>query len=295
MNSAGIVSFPLPESSHHAYVCKPPLTDLGATDKQSIIGIIPARWGSSRFPGKPLHRLAGKFLVQHVYERALNCQSLKAVFIATDDDRIKEAALEFGAQVIMTREDHPTGTDRIAEAAQKAKEENSEHDFTHIINIQGDEPLIDPAVIDELGEALLADESLSMGTAASPLEEVALYQDPNVVKLVMNLQHEALYFSRSPLPFFREGDIGVADSAPVYRHIGLYGYRADFLNDFVSWPMSILEQAESLEQLRALENGHKIKVILTADPAPGVDTLEQALEVEQLILSQTTSHTQQAS
>jgi len=125
-----------------------------------------------------------------------------------------------------------------------------------------------------------------MGTAASPIKDPELYQDPNVVKVVMNQNGEALYFSRSPLPYFRDGEMHTADSPPVYRHIGLYGYRADFLKQFVTWPQSGLERAESLEQLRALENGHRIKVILTDEPAPGVDTIEQAQLVEQLILSQ---------
>lgn len=253
----------------------------------SVIGIIPARWGSSRFPGKPLHLIAGKSLIQRVYEQTLLCQKLEQIIIATDHVEIAEAAEAFGASVVMTREDHPTGSDRIAEVLETFSILGQGP--SHVINIQGDEPLIDPALIDQLAEALLRDSTLPLVTAASPLDDPNLYSDPNVVKVVLNKNHEALYFSRSPLPFYREGSPASASPIPAYRHIGIYGYRSDFLREFLTLPPSPLEKAESLEQLRALENGHTIKVILTDDVAPGVDTLEQAQAIEQLILSQTTS------
>lgn len=174
----------------------------------------------------------------------------------------------------MTSPDHPTGTDRIAEAAQAVPQ------ATHIVNIQGDEPLIDPALIDELAAAMAADPALDMATAANPLDpsDPAVH-DPNVVKVVTALDGRALYFSRSPLPYFRNPVPGL----PVLRHKGIYAYKRSFLERFITWPPSPLEIAESLEQLRALENGASIKVLLTADTSPGVDTLEQALEIERLL------------
>ncbi len=244
-----------------------------------IVGILPARWGSTRFPGKPLHRLIGKPLIQHVWERCLGCKMLDRVVIATDDERIREAALDFGAEVILTSPDHPTGTDRIAEAAAAIPE------ATHVINIQGDEPLIDPALIDELARAMTSDAALPMVTAANPVDDEAAYLDPNVVKVVLDLTGHALYFSRSPLPYRRT----TPDRLQIYRHKGIYGYRRDFLETFITWPPSPLEQAESLEQLRALENGARIKVIITDDDSIGLDTPAQAPLIESLLSHLTSS------
>ncbi|MBB5351185.1 3-deoxy-manno-octulosonate cytidylyltransferase (CMP-KDO synthetase) [Haloferula luteola] len=239
-----------------------------------IVGILPARWGSSRFPGKPLHLIAGKPLVQHVWERCRQCRQLDELAIATDDSRIYEAAEAFGARVILTSPDHPTGTDRIAEALASLPS------ATHIVNIQGDEPLIDPELVDELAATMAAHPRLDMATAANPLDPAdPAVQDPNVVKVVTALDGRALYFSRSPLPYFRNP----VDGLPVYRHKGIYAYRREFLEKFVTWPPSPLERAESLEQLRALENGASIQVLPTLDTSPGVDTPEQALEVERLL------------
>jgi 3-deoxy-manno-octulosonate cytidylyltransferase (CMP-KDO synthetase) len=174
----------------------------------------------------------------------------------------------------MTSPDHPTGTDRIAEAARAIPQ------ATHIVNIQGDEPLIDPGLIDELAATMAADLSLDMATAANPLDPAdPAVTDPNVVKVVSALSGKALYFSRSPLPFFRNKVEGL----PVFRHKGIYAYSRAFLEKFVTWPPSPLEKAESLEQLRALENGASIKVLVTSDTSPGVDTPEQALAVEALL------------
>jgi len=196
------------------------------------------------------------------------------VIVATDDLRIRDAVIAFGGKVAMTSPDHPTGTDRIAEVARAVPE------ATHIVNIQGDEPLIDPSLIDELAAAMAADSTLDMATAANPLDPGdSAVLDPNVVKVVVALDGRALYFSRSPLPFFRNAVAGL----PVLRHKGIYAYQRAFLERFVTWSPSPLEQAESLEQLRALENGAVIKVLLTTDTSPGVDTPEQALEIEKLL------------
>lgn len=236
-----------------------------------IIGLIPSRWGSSRFPGKPLHLLAGKPLVQHVWEQVSKCRRLHDIAIATDDDRIRETAEAFGAKVIMTSPDHPSGSDRLAEALQYFPE------ATHVVNIQGDEPMIEPDLIDSLAEALLSDPDLSMATVGAELKSEEDFQNPNIVKVVLALNGDALYFSRAMIPYPRNGD-----KTPL-RHLGLYAYRADFLKQFVQWEPSSLELCESLEQLRALENGARIRVILTDHDSPGVDTPEQAAQVEELL------------
>jgi 3-deoxy-manno-octulosonate cytidylyltransferase (CMP-KDO synthetase) len=245
-----------------------------STPITQILGVLPARWASTRFPGKPLHIIARKPLIQHVWERCQQCTQLDALVVATDDARIFDAVIAFGGQAVMTSPHHPTGTDRLAEAVRFAP------NATHIINIQGDEPLIDPLLIDELADAITGDPSLDMVTAANPLDPSdPAVTDPNVVKVVTALDGRALYFSRSPLPFFRHAVAGL----PVLRHKGIYAYRRAFLERFVTWPPSPLELAESLEQLRALENGASIRVLLTADSSPGVDTPEQAREVERIL------------
>jgi 3-deoxy-manno-octulosonate cytidylyltransferase (CMP-KDO synthetase) len=241
-----------------------------------IVGILPARWGSTRFPGKPLHLIAGKPLIQLVWEQCSKCSGLDELVIATDDARILAAATAFGARAVMTSPEHPTGTDRLAEAVQALPRADI------IVNIQGDEPLIDPALVDELAAAMAADPALDMATAANPLDPAdPAVLDPNVVKVVTARDGRALYFSRSPLPFFRNAVAGL----PVLRHKGIYAYRRTFLERFVTWPPSPLEQAESLEQLRALENGACIKVLITHDTSPGVDTPEQAAHVEAILTS----------
>lgn len=248
-----------------------------SSDSTYILGVLPSRWGSTRFPGKPLHLIAGKPLIQHVWERCKQCTRLDDIIVATDDERIRDAVLAFGGKVAMTSPDHPTGTDRIAEAARSVPH------ATHIINIQGDEPLIDPALIDELAAVMAADPTLDMATAANPLDPSdPAVQDPNVVKVAVALDGKALYFSRSPLPFFRNPVEGL----PVLRHKGIYAYQRGFLERFVTWAPSPLEKAESLEQLRALENGATIKVLPTSDTSPGVDTPEQALQIERLLAAE---------
>ncbi len=250
--------------------------------KTFILGVLPSRWGSTRFPGKPLHLIAGKPLIQHVWERCKQCSKLDEIIVAVDDERIREVVIGFGGKVAMTSPDHPTGTDRIAEAVKSVPH------ATHIVNIQGDEPLIDPDLIDELAITMAADPTLDMATAANPLDPAdPAVQDPNVVKVAVALDGRALYFSRSPLPFFRNPVEGL----PVLRHKGIYAYRREFLERFVTWPPSPLERAESLEQLRALENGASIKVLLTSDTSPGVDTPEQALEIERILSESPATHT----
>ena len=241
-----------------------------------IIGMIPARWASTRFPGKPLHNIAGKPLLQHVWERCQNCSKLDSIIVATDDERIAIVARDFGAEVVMTATDHTTGTDRLAEAVAQYPQ------GSHIINIQGDEPMIEPSLIDQLAQSLIDNPALSMATAANEISNNELMNDPNVVKVVLKKNGEALYFSRSPLPFKRSN----SPDLKLYRHKGIYAYRRDFLENFVNWNPTPLEVAESLEQLRALENDARIKVIITDDESGGIDTLEQANELETFLKSQ---------
>lgn len=198
---------------------------------------------------------------------------LDSVLVATDDAKIQQACQGFGAEVVMTSSEHPTGTDRIAEATAAIPL------ASHIINIQGDEPLIDPTLIDQLAQALLDDDGISMATAANIITDESLISDPNVVKVVLAQNGDALYFSRSPLPFQRSE----SPELQRYRHKGIYAYRRNFLEQFVTWEPSPLELAESLEQLRALENNARIKVLITDDESPGVDTLEQAHMIENLL------------
>jgi 3-deoxy-manno-octulosonate cytidylyltransferase (CMP-KDO synthetase) len=241
-----------------------------------ILGVIPARYGSTRFPGKPLHPIAGKPLVQHVVERCRGARALAEVIVATDDARIADAVRPF-CRVEMTRPDHPSGTDRIAEVAGRVS-------CDAVVNIQGDEPLLDPAVIDAVA-ATLAD--AEMTTAAAPVHDPAELDNPNVVKVVLNAAGRALYFSRHPIPYLRDlagraaGER--ARAFPYLKHLGLYGYRRDTLLRLVRWPVSPLEAAEKLEQLRALEHGLAIAVVRVAAASPGVDTPEDAARVERLL------------
>jgi 3-deoxy-manno-octulosonate cytidylyltransferase (CMP-KDO synthetase) len=239
------------------------------------LGIIPARWASTRFPGKPLHPIAGKPLLQHVWEASRRAKRLDHLIIATDDFRIAEAAFAWGAEVAMTSANHLSGTDRIAEVAAKAKQ------FAHIVNIQGDEPLVEPKLIDRLVRELQRDRKLEMVTAAHPFADSREAESPHQVKVVLNRKGEALYFSRAAIPFARDA----GGLVPYFRHQGIYGYTRDLLLRFVRWKTSPLECAESLEQLRALENGVRIKVVMTGSGSPGVDTPEDARMVERLLVS----------
>ena len=233
-----------------------------------VLGVIPARYQSSRFPGKALAPLAGKPILQHVFERASQSRYLTSVVIATDDERIAREARRFGAPVRMTRADHPSGTDRVAEAA-------SVESATVVVNIQGDEPLIDPAAIDAAILGLL-DGDAPMCTLMKRIEDMDELTNPNVVKLVTNRLGNAIYFSRCPIPYDRAG------GAAYFKHIGLYVYRRDFLLGYSSLPVGPLERVECLEQMRALENGFSIRAVETEYESLGVDTPEDLERVSRL-------------
>jgi 3-deoxy-manno-octulosonate cytidylyltransferase (CMP-KDO synthetase) len=239
------------------------------------VGIIPARFGSTRFPGKPLHVIAGKPLLQHAWECCARAKLLDAVLVATDDARIVAAARGWGAEVRLTSARHASGTDRIAEVARKL------HGISHIINIQGDEPLIDPKLIDQLVRQMQSDPRIEMNTAAHPFENPKDALSPHQVKVVLDRENRALYFSRATIPFARD-----LKTAPRYfRHQGIYGYRCDLLSRFVRWQPSPLEKIEAIEQLRALENGVRIHVVVTRSGSPGVDTPDDARAIERQLLA----------
>jgi len=240
----------------------------------NVIGVIPARWASTRLPGKSLVDLCGRPMVQWVVERAMEVESLSQVVVATDDERIKDAVESFGGTAVMTREDHPSGTDRIAEAA-------CGFDADLVVNIQGDEPLLNPQMVDDLIAIMLGDDSWDMGTAATPILNDEDLNDPSVVKVVWAEDHRALYFSRSIIPFVRDDDM--RGNVTHWRHLGIYVYRYDFLKRMVSAAPCILEQAEKLEQLRSLHLGAKMVVMETDDTGIGVDTPEDVVRAESLL------------
>jgi 3-deoxy-manno-octulosonate cytidylyltransferase (CMP-KDO synthetase) len=241
-----------------------------------ILGIIPARYASTRFPGKPLHPIAGKPLLQHVVERCLQARSLSEVVVATDDSRIADVAKAF-CRVEMTSGSHPSGTDRIAEVVERLSCDAA-------VNIQGDEPLIDPAVIEAVARALA---DAPMSTAATPIQHLAEYDNPNVVKVVVNVAGRALYFSRRTIPFVRDAaSRPIAEQLaafPFLKHLGIYGYRRETLLQLVKFPVSALEAAEKLEQLRALDNGVEIAVVRVLHDSVGVDVPEDVARVEKLL------------
>ena len=249
-----------------------------ASAQSRILGVIPARWGSTRFPGKPLHLIAGKSLIQRVWDQCRRCSALDETIVATDDERIRQAVIDFGGKAILTSSEHESGTDRIAEVARKKPE------FAHILNIQGDEPLISPRLIGQLARKLRSDGDCPMVTAANPMEhDDPALDDPNVVKVVTDRHGRALYFSRSRIPFPRGGDSALPT---LLRHKGIYGFQRRFLLQFVRWEPSPLERCEQLEQLRTLENGGSIQVLLTKDDSPGIDTPEQAAILSRQLLSE---------
>ena len=245
----------------------------------NLLGVIPARFASTRFPGKPLHLIAGKPLVQHVVERCRLARSLADVIVATDDPRIAEVAAKF-CRVEMTRDDHPSGTDRIAEVAHRVLADG-------YMNIQGDEPLMDPAVIDAVA-ALLTDNEMS--TAATPINDLAEYENANVVKAVISATGRALYFSRRTVPYLRDFaakplDVQLA-AFPFLKHLGIYGYQRATLFRLVTFPVSPLEAAEKLEQLRALENDIGIAVARVKHDSVGVDVPADVARVEAMLSAQ---------
>jgi 3-deoxy-manno-octulosonate cytidylyltransferase (CMP-KDO synthetase) len=249
------------------------------------VGIIPARWSSTRFPGKALHLVSDKPLLKRVWEQCRRAKNLDSLIVATDDMRIAQAAFDWGAEVALTSPRHRSGTDRIAEVAGKAKQ------FAFVINIQGDEPLVDSRLIDKLVRKLRSSRNLDMVTAAHPFENPEDAISPHQVKVVVDSNGNALYFSRAAIPyepsrsggFQTAGYLGRFGNRPslFLRHQGIYGFRRKMLLQFVKWKPSPLERSESLEQLRALENGVKVHVLITAKGSPGIDTLADAEALEQ--------------
>ena len=235
------------------------------------ICVIPARYSSTRLPGKPLKDICGKPMICRVWERASLAKSVTEVIVATDDDRILQAVEKNSGRAIMTRADHKTGTDRLAEVAEKFL------DVEVIVNVQGDEPLIEPSLIDELIGEFVKDKNLQMATVATELVDEAEIKNPNNVKVVIDKNNDALYFSRSPIPYPR--NVG---KAKVFKHIGIYAYRRNFLLNYAKMEPTPLEQSESLEQLRALENGFKIRVIKSSCRFVGVDTEEDLKLVNEI-------------
>jgi 3-deoxy-manno-octulosonate cytidylyltransferase (CMP-KDO synthetase) len=243
--------------------------------KVRTLGVIPARYGAQRFPGKPLALIAGQPLVQRVYERARQARRLDEVVVATDDTRILEAVEKFGGNAMLTSSDCPSGTDRAAEVARQ-------HACDLIVNIQGDEPLMKPEMIDQLVAGMESDRAFPMGTLARPVESAEVWANPNVVKVVFGAAGNALYFSRCPVPFVRDA-AGEFVPGKAHKHIGIYAYRREFLLKFVTLPQSELEKTEKLEQLRALENGFTIRVWVTPYDSIGVDRPEDVELVEDIL------------
>jgi 3-deoxy-manno-octulosonate cytidylyltransferase (CMP-KDO synthetase) len=256
----------------------------------TVVAIIPARYASTRLPGKPLLEIAGKPMILHVVERALAAPSVGRVLVATDDARVLEAVRGAGREAVLTRADHRSGSDRLAEAAERV-------DADIIVNLQGDEPFVSPLTVERAVAALLEDEAASVATAAEEIESADDVLSPGVVKVVTDAHGHALYFSRSPVPFPRDaalhhGSLQAAlASDPTLlggfrKHTGLYVYRRAFLLEYARWPPSPLERAESLEQLRILERGARIKVVEAAAPSIGVDTPEDLARVRAMIETQ---------
>lgn len=246
-------------------------------ENKRVVGVIPARWASTRLPGKPLVMIAGKPMIQRVVERVVQARTLSAVIVATDDQRIVDAVASFDipdVKAVMTRADHPSGTDRIAEAV--AGEE-----CDVVINIQGDEPLMDPALIDRLGQVMLSGD-WDMATAATPIKTEADLKNPAVVKAVFGRDGQALYFSRAPIPYVRDEGTDVADAH--FRHLGIYAYTREYLMTLVAEPPCLLENLEKLEQLRALNIGCRMNVLKVEDVGIGVDTPEDVETVERILM-----------
>lgn len=246
--------------------------------------IIPARFASTRMPGKPLREIAGKPMIQHVYERAQSSQATEVV-IATDDDRIKQAANDFGAQVCMTQATHHSGTERIAEVVATL----GYNDDDIIVNLQGDEPLMPAVCLDQVAKSLAEYRDAHMATLCTPLDSAEELFDPHVVKVVRDVSGYALYFSRAPIPWHRDTFAEGADKLPTgkgvyYRHIGLYAYRVGFIKEYCTWPPCPLEKIESLEQLRVMWHGQKIMVAVAEEnPGPGIDTEDDLKRVASLL------------
>lgn len=248
--------------------------------ESSVVAIVPARYQSTRLPGKALAEIAGRPMIEHVYRRASEARAVAGVIVATDDERIARAVEGFGGTALMTRSDHATGTDRLAEVAAMLS-------CRIVVNVQGDEPLLDPAVIDAVVQPLLDDERLEMSTACRPLDSAEEYTSPAVVKVVRDLSGRALYFSRAPIPHARDG--AASFPAVARAHLGLYAYRRDVLVRLAALPAAEIERLESLEQLRALAHGIGIHVVETRHHSIGVDTPEDLAHVRQRLLTESRS------
>ena len=252
-----------------------------------VWAVIPARFASSRLPGKPLVPLAGKPMIQHVWERVRRAQEVSRVLVATDDERIRRAVTEFGGEAVMTRAEHRSGTERLAEVAASAASSGAEI----FVNVQGDEPLIEPAAVDTAVEVLLEDSSVEVATLSVPIATPGDVMDPNVVKVVLDFEGNALYFSRAPIPWIRDTTSGGAGFGPPagsthLKHLGLYVFRRRALLEFPTFPQGELEKLEQLEQLRWLENGYKIRVVETTHDSVSVDVTEDIARVEKLLQAQ---------
>jgi len=235
-----------------------------------VIGCIPARYGSTRFQGKVLAKDTGKYLIQHTYERACRAKLLEKIIIATDDERVAAAASSFGAEAVMTSIEHQSGTDRIAEAVGGI-------DVEIIVNLQADEPEIDPASIDYLAKLIIENPDYPMATLAAEFRTAEQVADPNIVKVILDANEAAIYFSRSPIPYDRESS-GIGPVNLYLRHLGIYAYRKDFLLKYTALPQTPLEKTEKLEQLRAIESGYKILVGKVSHFCDGIDTPQQYAE-----------------
>jgi 3-deoxy-manno-octulosonate cytidylyltransferase (CMP-KDO synthetase) len=240
-----------------------------------VVGIIPARYESKRLPGKPLALIHGRPMIHHVYERASKASTLQRLVVATDDPRIQKEAKQFGGEVLMTSPDHISGTDRVAEAARKL----ALTDDAIVVNIQGDEPLLQHEMIDSLVQILHEKSDASMATLAHPATKTDEFLDPSIVKVVLDSLGRALYFSRAPIPALRDGSSGPS----YYKHLGFYGYRNGFLQEFTQLPQGAMEKREKLEQLRALEHGFRILVVITPFDSLSVDTPEDLARIRKLV------------
>jgi 3-deoxy-manno-octulosonate cytidylyltransferase (CMP-KDO synthetase) len=240
-----------------------------------VVGIIPARYESKRLPGKPLVLIQGRPMIEHVYQRAAQAATLERLVVATDDPRIQKAVAQFGGEVLMTSREHPSGTDRVAEAARQLLLT----DDAIVVNIQGDEPLLRAEMIDSLVRSLQGNSDVPMATLAYPDTDKNDLSDPGVVKVVLDLKGRALYFSRSPIPVFRDR----SSPPPYYKHLGFYGYRNGFLQQFTKLSPGILEKLEKLEQLRVLEHGFSISVVVSPFDSISVDTPEDLARIRKIM------------
>jgi 3-deoxy-manno-octulosonate cytidylyltransferase (CMP-KDO synthetase) len=244
------------------------------SEEIKVLAVIPARYGSTRLPGKPLAMIAGRPMIQHVVERVRKAQTVSRVVVATDDQRIVDAVKTFGGEAILTRADHATGTDRVAEVAVHITAEI-------YVNVQGDEPLVDPGIVDAVVAAMLEDDSIEIGTPCSAITRQADIMDPNVTKVVRDFEGNGLYFSHAPIPWVR--DTGDTVTAQHWKHIGIYAFRRDVLLEIPTLPPGDLERVEKLEQLRWLENGYRIRVVETEYDAISVDVPADIERVEKIL------------